>query len=139
MDNIKKHSKDSLHVERAVLPESLSILEDLCDNHSPETYPLKVQLRHLTEEEATPAQSNGQTVQDGLFRSNLAEDDTDDLIAQSRANAGSTEVVRAKYVVGCDGAHSWVRRQLGFKLEGEPTDYIWGVLGKPIDCSGIQC
>jgi phenol 2-monooxygenase len=32
-------------------------------------------------------------------------------------------------MVGCDGAHSWVRRQLGFQLEGEPTDFIWGVLG----------
>ncbi|KAF1976421.1 hypothetical protein BU23DRAFT_456011 [Bimuria novae-zelandiae CBS 107.79] len=128
LDNIKKHSKDSLHVERAVLPESLSIDEDACDNHSKDNYPLKVQLRHLTEEEATPAQSNGPTVQDGLFRSNLADDDTDDLIAQSRANAGSTEIVRAKYMVGCDGAHSWTRRQIGFQLEGEPTDYIWGVL-----------
>ncbi|KAL5383374.1 hypothetical protein DPSP01_006059 [Paraphaeosphaeria sporulosa] len=128
LDNIKKHSKDSLRIERAVLPESLSISEDLCDDHSPETYPLKVQLRHLTEEEATPAQSNGETIQDGLFRSNLAEDDTDDLIAHSRANAGSTEVVKAKYMVGCDGAHSWTRRQLGFELEGEPTDFIWGVL-----------
>lgn len=129
MDNIKKYSKDTLRVERAVLPESLSIDEELCDDHSVDSYPVKVQLRYLTEEEATPAQSNGTTIQDGLFRSNLAEDDTDDLIAQSRANAGSTEVVRAKYMVGCDGAHSWTRRQLGFQLEGEPTDYIWGVLG----------
>ncbi|KAL5402214.1 hypothetical protein PMIN03_010849 [Paraphaeosphaeria minitans] len=128
LDNIKKHSKDSLRVERAVVPEYLSVSEELCDDHSPKSYPLKVQLRHLTEEEATPAQSDGQTIQDGLFRSNLAEDDTDDLIAHSRANAGSMEVVRAKYMVGCDGAHSWTRRQLGFKLEGEPTDFIWGVL-----------
>ena len=41
---------------------------------------------------------------------------------------GTEEVVQAKYVVGCDGAHSWVRKQLGYELEGEPTDYIWGVL-----------
>lgn len=112
-----------------MLPESLSISEDACDDHSVNNYPLQVQLRHLTEEEATPAQSNGSTIEDGLFRSNLADDDTDDLIAKSRANAGSTEIVRAKYVVGCDGAHSWTRRQIGFQLEGEPTDYIWGVLG----------
>lgn len=41
---------------------------------------------------------------------------------------GREETIKAKYVIGCDGAHSWVRRELGFKLEGEPTDYIWGVL-----------
>ena len=130
LDNIKKYSKDSLRVERAILPESLLFAEELCDDHTEDTYPLKVQLRHLTEEEATPAQSNGSTVHDGLFRSNLAEDDTDALIAHSRENAGSIETVRAKYMVGCDGAHSWTRRQLGFQLEGEPTDFIWGVLGR---------
>lgn len=129
LDHIKKYSKDSLHVERGVLPESLDIAADLCDNHSPDSYPITVKLRHLTEEEATPAQSNGSTVSDGLFRSNLADDDTDDLIAKSREKQGSTEIVKAKYMVGCDGAHSWTRRQLGFKLEGEPTDFIWGVLG----------
>jgi hypothetical protein len=131
LDHIKKHSHDTLHVERAVLPNSLIIDESLCDDHSPDVYPLTVTLQHLTEEEATPAQSNGSEVKDGLFRSNLAEDDTDDLIQKSKGKAGTSETVKAKYMVGCDGAHSWTRRQLGFELEGEPTDFIWGVLGKP--------
>jgi len=30
-------------------------------------------------------------------------------------------------MIGCDDAHSWTRRQLGHKLEGEQTDYIWYV------------
>lgn len=38
--------------------------------------------------------------------------------------------VRAKYVVGADGAHSAVRRSLGIEMEGEVVDEIWGV----IDC-----
>jgi phenol 2-monooxygenase len=91
-----------------------------------------VVLQHLTEEEATPAQSNGSangqgTTSDGLFRSNLAKDDTEDLLngAKSNGKAGSTERIRAKYMIGCDGAHSWTRRQLGFQLVGEQTDYIW--------------
>jgi phenol 2-monooxygenase len=136
LDNIKKYSKDTIHVERAVLPESLHIDDEHCGNHTRDNYPLTVQLRHLTDEEAAPAQSNGSSVRDGLFRSNLAEDDTDDLIAKSREKQGSTEIVKAKYMVGCDGAHSWTRRQLGFQLEGEPTDYIWGVLGT---CPNLQC
>ncbi|KAL6710923.1 hypothetical protein ACN47E_006798 [Coniothyrium glycines] len=127
LDHIKKHSQDTLQVERALLPESLHVADNY-DDHSPDNYPITVQLRHLTKEEATPAQSNGSSVSDGLFRSNLAEDDTEDLIAKSREKEGSTEIVRAKYMVGCDGAHSWTRKQLGFKLEGEPTDFIWGVL-----------
>ncbi|KAF8527308.1 FAD binding domain-containing protein [Gautieria morchelliformis] len=39
-----------------------------------------------------------------------------------------TEVVRAKYVVGADGAHSWVRKALDIDMEGEQTDHIWGVV-----------
>ncbi|PCH36394.1 hypothetical protein WOLCODRAFT_82152 [Wolfiporia cocos MD-104 SS10] len=39
-----------------------------------------------------------------------------------------TEIVYAKFVIGCDGAHSWIRRQFGITMEGEQTEYIWGVL-----------
>ncbi|KIK81429.1 hypothetical protein PAXRUDRAFT_15250 [Paxillus rubicundulus Ve08.2h10] len=39
-----------------------------------------------------------------------------------------TESVRAKFVIGADGAHSWVRRALGIPMEGEHTDSIWGVI-----------
>jgi phenol 2-monooxygenase len=130
LDHIKKHSKDTIRVERAVLPEALSFDETLLDDHSQSSYPITVRLRHLTEEEATPAQSKGSAVKDGLFRSNLAEDDTDDLIKNAQKKEGTAEIIRAKYVIGCDGAHSWTRKQLGFQLEGEPTDFIWGVLGQ---------
>lgn len=40
------------------------------------------------------------------------------------------EDIKAKYVISCDGAHSWTRSQLGFQMEGEQSEYIWGVLGK---------
>jgi phenol 2-monooxygenase (NADPH) len=36
--------------------------------------------------------------------------------------------IRAKHLVGADGAHSSVRRRMGLKLEGETTDHIWGVV-----------
>lgn len=38
------------------------------------------------------------------------------------------ETVRAKYVVGCDGARSWVRRQLGIQMEGDRTNRHFGVM-----------
>ena len=87
-------------------------------------------LQHLTDEEANPEQSsatNGAAKSDGLFRSNMAADDTQELLnkAATKSRAGSKEIVRAKYMIGCDGAHSWTRNQLGYKLEGEQTDYIW--------------
>lgn len=36
--------------------------------------------------------------------------------------------INAKYLVGCDGAHSWVRAALGLKLEGVRLDEKWGVI-----------
>ena len=38
------------------------------------------------------------------------------------------EEIRAKYVLGCDGAHNWTRNQLGVPLEGQHTDHVWGVM-----------
>ncbi|KAH6989689.1 putative phenol monooxygenase [Ilyonectria sp. MPI-CAGE-AT-0026] len=37
------------------------------------------------------------------------------------------KTVRAKYLIGADGAHSQVRRSMGLRLEGESQDHIWGV------------
>ena len=129
LDHMKKYS--DIQVERGVMPEALWIDESKMEDSN--AYPVTVKLRHLTQEEATPAQQvvnsgTTETVQDGLFRSTLAEDDTDELLRRSREKEGMSEIVHAKYVIGCDGAHSWTRRQIGAELEGEPTDFIWGVL-----------
>ncbi|KAI1454262.1 putative phenol 2-monooxygenase [Annulohypoxylon moriforme] len=128
LDNIRKYSKNTIQVERGVLPESLEIDESKVEDDS--AYPVTVKLRHLTEEESTPEQQiNGSKVSDGIFRSNLIhEDDENDLIQKSKSRAGTGEIVHAKYVIGCDGARSWTRRALGFELHGEATDFIWGVL-----------
>lgn len=47
---------------------------------------------------------------------------------QKRGSEGLLETIHARYLVGCDGAHSWTRRQLGFTMEGEQTDFVWGVI-----------
>jgi len=44
------------------------------------------------------------------------------------AHAGEVETVRARYVVGCDGARSAVRRSLGLALHGESANHAWGVM-----------
>lgn len=43
------------------------------------------------------------------------------------------KVVRAKHLVGADGAHSKVRRSMGLQLHGDTTDHIWGVVDFVID------
>jgi phenol 2-monooxygenase len=126
LDSLKEYS--DIRVERGVLPESLTFDESKAEDL--DAYPIEVVLQPLTEEEANPEQSsaiNGNANSDGLFRSNMAADDTDELLNKASKNgkAGTRETIRAKYMIGCDGAHSWTRRQLGYKLEGEQTDYIW--------------
>jgi phenol 2-monooxygenase (NADPH) len=41
---------------------------------------------------------------------------------------GESSTIRAKYVVGCDGARSRVRRAIGRELVGDATDESWGVM-----------
>jgi phenol 2-monooxygenase len=42
--------------------------------------------------------------------------------------AGEELTVRAKYVVGCDGARSAVRRAIGRELHGDAANHAWGVM-----------
>lgn len=44
------------------------------------------------------------------------------------AHAGQTEQVAARYVVGCDGARSVVRKSIGRELRGDSANQAWGVM-----------
>ena len=44
------------------------------------------------------------------------------------AHKGEIETVKAKYVVGCDGARSAVRASIGRSLRGEAANQAWGVM-----------
>jgi 2-polyprenyl-6-methoxyphenol hydroxylase-like FAD-dependent oxidoreductase len=41
---------------------------------------------------------------------------------------GQVEAVKARFVVGCDGARSAVRKSLGLALEGDSANQAWGVM-----------
>ena len=41
---------------------------------------------------------------------------------------GQIEIVKARYVVGCDGARSIVRQSLGHALRGDAANQAWGVM-----------
>ena len=44
------------------------------------------------------------------------------------AHEGQIETVKARYVVGCDGARSTVRKSIGRALHGDSANHAWGVM-----------
>lgn len=44
------------------------------------------------------------------------------------SGAVRTETVKARYVVGCDGARSGVRKSIGRQLVGDSANHAWGVM-----------
>jgi phenol 2-monooxygenase (NADPH) len=41
---------------------------------------------------------------------------------------GQVETIKARYVVGCDGARSTVRKAIGRELHGDSANHAWGVM-----------
>ncbi len=125
MSYIQKYS--DIDVQYGIMPESLDIDVDKVEGG--EEYPLSVVLRHLSESDTLSGKAagvNGSAVPNGLFRSNLIADSTESTLEAAGADEGSySKKIQAKYLVGCDGAHSWTRRQIGSVMEGEQTEFVW--------------
>ncbi len=47
---------------------------------------------------------------------------------QGEGRVGEVETIRARYVVGCDGARSNVRQSIGLSLKGDSANHAWGVM-----------
>jgi len=58
----------------------------------------------------------------------VADDGEYPVTVTIRQASGNERVVRAKYVVGCDGAHSAVRDAIGRKPMGDQSFHAWGVM-----------
>ena len=59
--------------------------------------------------------------------------DEDGIAAKIIGPDGKSEDVTAKYLVGCDGAHSLVRKTLGLKFEGSTFERLFYVADVDID------
>ncbi|KAF9875442.1 FAD binding domain-containing protein [Colletotrichum karsti] len=70
----------------------------------------------------------GSDVQRVEVDSQLASDPTAHCVTVTAVEEGVERVYRAKYALACDGAHSAVRRSLGFKMVGDSSDAIWAVM-----------
>jgi phenol 2-monooxygenase len=52
---------------------------------------------------------------------------------QDEGHVGEVETIRARYVVGCDGARSNVRQSIGRVLKGDSANHAWGVMDVLVD------
>ncbi|KAL4891497.1 FAD binding domain-containing protein [Aspergillus ambiguus] len=60
--------------------------------------------------------------------SELAKDPAAYPVKVTAERDGKLEHFEAKYAMACDGAHSTVRRSLGYTMVGDSTDAVWGVM-----------
>jgi 2-polyprenyl-6-methoxyphenol hydroxylase-like FAD-dependent oxidoreductase len=67
----------------------------------------------------------GGVVEDGTELTGLAADADANAVTAFVRNRSGHGVITAGYVVGCDGAHSRVRRELGLAFEGHPYPQDW--------------
>lgn len=117
--------KNGLKVDRLLTPTSMQIDEKSL--RDPSAYPVTVTLKKLP----PPKEVANGDVQSGLYRSNLFVDESS--TANNDPNAEADETVHCKYLVGCDGARSWVRKALGLELKGDSANVYWGAFDAVID------
>lgn len=122
-------------IERGVVPISMTLDDSLVDDL--DAYPVSIELRHQKREDLAIWRTNAHSIQaDGTIKPERGSIDavigsrygTDDTIPMINGEEDTTKTIHAKFVVGSDGAHSWVRRQLGFQMVGNSTNAVWGVI-----------
>ena len=117
---------DNIEIQRGVEP--ISICYNAVEARYPDRYPVTIELAHVSKEEASKPASV-------LNRNKLVETHGKGKTGKRRgvsAHPPTQEIIRTKYVIGCDGAHSWTRRFLEIDMEGEQSEHIWAVLGKSL-------
>ncbi|KAF2965828.1 hypothetical protein GQX73_g7730 [Xylaria multiplex] len=84
----------------------------------------------LTEAAGATNVEYGCHVQDIVIDKSRVGDPDAHCVTVTATKDGSVEQIlyKAKYVLGSDGAHSQVRKSLGFKMVGDTSDEVWGVM-----------
>ena len=132
-----------VEIQRRVIPDDL--MYQPCKAGENDSYPIKVMLRYIDNEQPGvsslyPKPSQSKLVPNG--HQNVGYDPQINQLEQKRAESTATQkhingsswnkegnqIVKARYMIGCDGAHSWTRSHLGIEMHGEQTDFVWGVL-----------
>jgi phenol 2-monooxygenase len=116
--NFLERDGDSVRVERNLTPMKLDVDEAQVDDHN--AFPVEVHLRQLGKDKRA-----GTPDSTGMYRPHDYFASSDQF---SASGVSAAEIVRAKYVLGTDGAHSGTRKALGLQMEGDRTNKHFGVM-----------
>ncbi|MFH8409685.1 FAD-dependent oxidoreductase [Streptomyces sp. NPDC018019] len=101
----------------------------------PTRFPFTLMVDQAVTEEVlrTAAARHGVAPEWGVRLEHFEDRGADGVRARLRHADGRTETVTAGWLVGCDGGHSTVRKQLGLKLTGESSE-TWLIADAFVDC-----
>jgi phenol 2-monooxygenase len=116
--NFLKRNGGSVRVERNLTPTKLHV--DKTRSTADNAYPVEVHIGELGKDERAGSHSP--------TGSCLPNDNFAPSRPLSTSKTATTGIVRAKYVLGTDGAHSWTRKALGLQMEGDRTNKHFGVM-----------
>jgi phenol 2-monooxygenase len=131
-------SDGKVRVERGREAVSLVIGKELAKD--PEAHPVSITLQDSDKGFSANSKYNGSVTittpdwhnEEKPATTNGTTNGTKEPASNGTATNGVTnvesrnlETIKAKYVIGCDGARSWLRKQLGFKTEGSHTNTVW--------------
>jgi phenol 2-monooxygenase len=121
-------------VQRGIKPCTLSIDDASCKDHS--SYPITLEVEHLTGKHLEvwgghphSITSTGQVREEPGWIEAFGRD-PEDTVPHVSGGEGYKRTIHAKYLIGADGAHSWIRRQMPdhFVMEGANRNSVFGVV-----------
>ncbi|MFJ5528965.1 FAD-dependent oxidoreductase [Streptomyces sp. NPDC093261] len=101
----------------------------------PTRFPFTLMVDQVITEEVlrNAAARRGVTVESGVRLERFTDLGSGGVLAELVGPDGRAETVVADWLVGADGGHSVIRKQLGLKLEGESSE-TWLIADAVVDC-----
>ncbi|KAF9777961.1 hypothetical protein IL306_004291 [Fusarium sp. DS 682] len=100
-------------------------------SHQPHVILNQARINQMMLQEITHLQwnrSNGVVYSSQVESVRIEDHDADYPVEVVTLQNGAPYRYKAKYAIGCDGAHSTVRKSLGFNMVGDSSDSVWGVM-----------
>jgi phenol 2-monooxygenase len=107
--------KSNIRIEWNRRAESLELM---ASDEDGEAFPVTVGVACLDEDGTSNLENWLSTIQNITDSLNIGDSHT----------SSALQMIHARYLIACDGAHSWVRHKLNVSTDGNDKSTDWGVL-----------